>query len=176
MAVRRSTERRQEPATDSAVLEALGALHAASQVFRARADENAAVSGGNFARTQVLAQLLDGPRSVPAVARGLSLTRQSVQAVMDRLLDAGLVERVPNPEHRSSPRFAVTPEGIAVMDGVRTRAARMHAAIAADFSAADLAALSATLHRLRDLALATPGPTAATPGPTAATRERSAVR
>src|SRR5262245_17304049 len=121
---------KQMTATEAAVLDLLHSLHGASQVFRARADENAAIDGGSFARTQVLSQLRDGPRSVPAVARRLSLTRQSVQPVMDRLLESGLVERTTNPDHRSSSMFRITEQGAAVMAGVRARAAHMYDAIA----------------------------------------------
>ncbi|SFP36629.1 MarR family transcriptional regulator [Actinomadura madurae] len=156
MAPERPTAHRAATTAEADVLELLHSLHGASQVYRARADENAAVGGVNFARTQVLGQLREGPQSVPAVARRLSLTRQSVQSVMDRLLEAGLVERTPNPGHRSSSLFRITAQGSAVMDGVRGRAARMYAAIAAEFTASEIEDLTAMLQRLRDLGLATP--------------------
>lgn len=53
--------------------------------------------------------------NVPAVARRLGLTRQSVQRVVNELTSAGLVSLESNPDHERSPLVTLTEEGRRVM-------------------------------------------------------------
>ncbi len=53
----------------------------------------------------------DGPRTVPAVARTLDLSRQFVQRLVDACAARGLVADEPNPAHRRSPLVTLTPRG-----------------------------------------------------------------
>src|SRR3982074_3012640 len=48
---------------------------------------------------------------VPQIARRMGLTRQAVQASVNRLLREGLVEAVENPDHRRSPLIRMTELG-----------------------------------------------------------------
>ncbi|MBS2023351.1 MAG: MarR family transcriptional regulator [Deltaproteobacteria bacterium] len=59
--------------------------------------------------------------TVPFLARILTLDRQSVQPVVDRLASAGLVVRAPNPHHRRSVLLRLTKDGAEVIRLVRTR-------------------------------------------------------
>lgn len=52
-----------------------------------------------------------GPQTVPAIARSLYVTRQGVQALVDRARKLALVETRPNPEHRRSHLVALTAAG-----------------------------------------------------------------
>jgi DNA-binding MarR family transcriptional regulator len=76
-------------------------------------DKLAAAEGLTSARWQVLgAVVLAGrPLTVPQIARRMGLTRQSVQASVNRLLDDGLVAADENPDHRRSPLIRLTDLG-----------------------------------------------------------------
>src|SRR5919197_5954280 len=65
----------------------------------------AADEGLTSARWQVLGAiaLAQRPLTVPQIARRMGLTRQSVHVTAGHLVDAGLVERLPNADHRRSP-------------------------------------------------------------------------
>jgi DNA-binding MarR family transcriptional regulator len=94
------------------------------EVFRvnggllAAGDALTAPLGQTSARWQVLGTLTDGPRTVSAAARAMGLTRQSVQRVADLLVEDGLCEYRPNPEHRRAPLLAHTARGQEVLHGI----------------------------------------------------------
>ena len=75
---------------------------------------------------QVLAAVLDEPRSVADVARSVGVTRQSVQRIADLLVDSGLAQYQPNPAHRRAKLLSPTTRG---RDAVR-RIAPAHAELA----------------------------------------------
>jgi DNA-binding MarR family transcriptional regulator len=86
------------------VLEAAGAI-------RRLGDEMASEVGQTQARWQVLSVLSEGDWTVSRTARRLGITRQSVQRVVDLLLDEGLLAAEPNPDHARSPLIRLTPDG-----------------------------------------------------------------
>src|SRR5712671_2686254 len=65
------------------------------------------------ARWQVLGAvaLAGRPLTVPQIARRMGLTRQAVQASVNRLLGEGLAEGGENPDHRRSPLIRMTELG-----------------------------------------------------------------
>ncbi len=67
--------------------------------------------GQTAARWHVLSVLSDEPRSVATAARRLGLVRQSVQRVVDDLINGGQVERRANPDHTRAPLVVLTPAG-----------------------------------------------------------------
>ena len=79
----------------------------------AAGDELAAEHGLTSARWQVLGAiaLAQRPLTVPQVARRMGLTRQSVHTTVNRLLADGLVELMPNADHRRSPLVRITEPG-----------------------------------------------------------------
>jgi DNA-binding MarR family transcriptional regulator len=112
-------------------------------------------TGVTVAARAVLERLcLDGPAPVPQLARTLSLPRQAVQRVVNELLEAGLVETVPNPLHRRSHLLAATASGSATLQAVRAREdaslARLAAALTADEVAAAVRVLAALTGHFRD--------------------------
>jgi DNA-binding MarR family transcriptional regulator len=81
----------------------------------AAGDQLTAPQGLTSARWQVLGAiaLAGEPLSVPRVARRMGLTRQSVQASVNRLVDDGLLAAMPNADHVRSPLFRLTDSGTA---------------------------------------------------------------
>lgn len=67
--------------------------------------------GQTAARWHVLSVLSDQPRTVASAARRLGLARQSVQRVVDDLVEDGHVELRPNPDHVRASLAALTPAG-----------------------------------------------------------------
>ncbi|GAB2183341.1 MarR family winged helix-turn-helix transcriptional regulator [Roseibium sp. LAB1] len=53
----------------------------------------------------------EGPSPVPKMAGAKSMTRQSVQALVDRLEGLALVASLPNPEHKRSVLISLTDKG-----------------------------------------------------------------
>ncbi|MFC5263358.1 MarR family winged helix-turn-helix transcriptional regulator [Kribbella qitaiheensis] len=80
-------------------------------VSRGSSEQIAAEQGQTVARWHVMSVLSDQAFTVPAIARRLGLTRQSVQRVADELVDEGVVKRSGNPDHQRSPLLALTTEG-----------------------------------------------------------------
>lgn len=93
------------------VFEAAGAM-------RRHGDMQAAVVGQTQARWQVLSVLSDEPRTVPAAARRLGVTRQAVQRIADVLRDEGLIRTNVNPGHARSPLFSLTARGRRALDAL----------------------------------------------------------
>ncbi len=80
--------------------------------------EGAPVKG---ARRGVLELLLrDGSETVSGLARVRGVSRQQVQHQVDRLLELGFVERLPNPAHRRAPLIGLTNRGRALIKTVRS--------------------------------------------------------
>jgi DNA-binding MarR family transcriptional regulator len=71
----------------------------------------AANGGLTAAWWQVLGGILDQPRSVAAIGRRMGMTRQGVQRVADLLVERGLAEYRPNPDHRRAKLVACTEAG-----------------------------------------------------------------
>jgi DNA-binding MarR family transcriptional regulator len=75
------------------------------------AQELGAHGGLTAAWWQVLGGVLDQPRSVAGIARRMGMTRQGVQRVADLLVERGLAEYRPNPDHRRAKLLACTEAG-----------------------------------------------------------------
>ncbi len=71
--------------------------------------------------------LRSGALSVPAIARGMAVSRQHVQVQVDALLAADLVAPRPNPAHKRSPLIALTDKGRAMMENMRAEELRAFA-------------------------------------------------
>jgi DNA-binding MarR family transcriptional regulator len=85
----------------------------ANGLLLAAGDRLAAEHGLTSARWQVLGSiaLAQRPLTVPQIARRMGLTRQSVHTTVNRLLADGLVELVPNADHRRSQLVRMTELG-----------------------------------------------------------------
>jgi DNA-binding MarR family transcriptional regulator len=85
----------------------------------AAGDLLAAEEGLTSARWQVLGaiSLAERPLTVPQIARRMGLTRQSVHPTVARLVHDGLLELVPNADHRRSQLVSLTEDGRAKYSG-----------------------------------------------------------
>jgi DNA-binding MarR family transcriptional regulator len=75
---------------------------------------------------QVLGVVLKDPLPVARIAREIGITRQSVQRIADILVQQGLAQYEPNPEHRRAKLLRPTDEGHAAI----RRLSPAHAALA----------------------------------------------
>jgi len=124
----------------------------ANGAFLAAGDGLAAEEGLTAARWQVLGALaLAGrPLTVPQIARRMGLTRQSVQALANRLLADGLLAASENPDHRRSPLLGLTDAGDERYAALQRRQARWIDGLAAGLEPAELATAARVLQRLTD--------------------------
>jgi DNA-binding MarR family transcriptional regulator len=95
----------------------------ANGLLLAAGDRLAEADGLTSARWQVLGALaLAGrPLTVPQIARRMGLTRQSVHATIRRLASDGLVELLPNTDHRRSQLVGLTERGVQIADDLDER-------------------------------------------------------
>lgn len=92
----------------------------ANGLLLAAGDLLAAGHGLTSARWQVLGAiaLAQRPLTVPQIARRMGLTRQSVHTTVYRLLTDGMVELMPNTDHRRSQLVCLTGRGRAKYQAV----------------------------------------------------------
>jgi DNA-binding MarR family transcriptional regulator len=112
----------------------------------------AAQEGLTAARWQVLGAiaLAGQPRTVPQIARRMGLTRQAVQASVDRLLAESLVDARHNLDHRRSPLIGLTERGKQKYAAIDRRQARWINELSAGLKTTDLAAAARVLRELGD--------------------------
>lgn len=81
--------------------------------------------GLTSARWQVLGAIAVAgrPLTVPQIARRMGLTRQSVHATVNRLVQDGFLELLPNADHRRSPLVRLTTSGSAKYEAIDARQA-----------------------------------------------------
>jgi DNA-binding MarR family transcriptional regulator len=119
-------------------------------LFLAAGDLLAAEEGLTSARWQVLGAvaLAGRPLTVPQIARRMGLTRQSVQASVNRLLGDGLLETEENPDHRRSRLIRLTDEGQAKYAGLDRRQIRWINELAAGLKTSELSTVVRILDEL----------------------------
>lgn len=92
-----------------------------------------------------------GQVSMGSLAQQVALTSGGITRLVDRMVEAGLVQRVPCPTDRRVHYAALTPQGEDTLrQAVTVHAANLRQAFAA-FSEQDLRTLDALLDRLRDV-------------------------
>ncbi len=64
--------------------------------------------------------LLEGPGTVPQMARARGVSRQHVQQQVDALLERGFVERQDNPAHKRSSLIVLSDKGRALIQTMRS--------------------------------------------------------
>ncbi|HEY0813488.1 MAG TPA: MarR family transcriptional regulator [Pseudonocardia sp.] len=116
----------------------------------AAGDQLTASQGLTAARWQVLGAiaLAGEPLSVPRVARRMGLTRQSVQASVNRLVDDGLLAAQPNADHARSPLFRLTDSGTASYKSLQAAQQEWIDGLTTDIPLAELQAASRVLRTL----------------------------
>ena len=101
---------------------------------------------------------LEGPQTVPQLARARPVTRQHIQVLADDMAAEGLVEFVPNPAHKRSKLLRMTAKGRKLYDELDASFLAFAEEIAEGMDPEKLEAASAVLSALKDrLALDGPG-------------------
>lgn len=117
-------------------------LFEAAGLGRRVGEKIAATEGQTQARWQTMWTIDTGEAiTVPQIARRLGVSRQNEQRVVNDLIDGGLAELVPNPDHRTSPLIRLTPNGQRALDGINRAATESNDAIEDDLTPAKVANL-----------------------------------
>jgi DNA-binding MarR family transcriptional regulator len=126
------------------------AVFATNGLLLAAGDRLTADQGLTAARWQVLGAiaLAERPLTVPQIARRMGLTRQSVQATANRLIDDGLLQADENPDHRRSPLLGLTDQGRDAYAAIAARQAQWIDELAAGLPVKDLATTARVLTEL----------------------------
>ena len=142
----------QRTAAGDAATEVVLRTFRANGLLLAAGDLLAAEEGLTSARWQVLGAvaLAGRPLTVPQIARRMGLTRQSVQASVDRLRGEALVEAGENPDHRRSPLIRLTELGSKRYAAVQRRQARWINELAAGLEVSELSTAARVLGELSD--------------------------
>jgi DNA-binding MarR family transcriptional regulator len=124
----------------------------ASGLLLAAGNRLAAQEGLTAARWQVLGAvaLAGRPLTVPQIARRMGLTRQAVQASVNRLLGEALVKSSENLDHRRSPLIRLTELGNQKYAALDWRQIRWINELSAGLEISDLANAARLLHDLSD--------------------------
>jgi DNA-binding MarR family transcriptional regulator len=147
--------------------EVILATFRANGLLVAAGDLLSASEGLTSARWQVLGAiaLADRPLTVPQIARRMGLTRQSVHATVNHLLEDGLVELTPNADHRRSRLVRLTELGNARYAAMDERQAGWVNGLAEGIDRSDLESAARVLRelcrRLEDVGDAEPADEAA---------------
>lgn len=88
-------------------------------------------------------------QTVPQIARAKSVTRQHIQVLVNRLLEAQLVRIRDNPGDRRSPIVSLTRKGRSTFERMRKREKDVLAELAAALEQCDLGATLDTLEALQ---------------------------
>lgn len=111
--------------------------------------------GLTSARWQMLGAiaLADAPLTAPQVGEAMGVTRQGAQKQLNLLCEEGMLEARPNPAHKRSPLYRLTPKGRALYaqaDALwNAQAAQLAAAIPADQLEATMQTLVGILRQLQ---------------------------
>ncbi|MEC8776611.1 MAG: MarR family transcriptional regulator [Pseudomonadota bacterium] len=89
-------------------------LNTAIRLTPFQSDQKAQLSGGIW--TLLRSLKLNGPRSVPQIARLRGLARQRIQVLVDEAIERGFVRLRVNPEHKRSRIVALTRNGAAAFE------------------------------------------------------------
>jgi DNA-binding MarR family transcriptional regulator len=120
--------------------------------LRAMGQRMGAVTPGGGGAWGVMHSLkLEGPRTVPQLARSRPVARQHIQKLADELAEAGLVEFIDNPDHRRSRRLRLTAKGERTYAELSQRILDAAERWAGEFQLDDLNRTIAVLRRFRDL-------------------------
>lgn len=84
-----------------------------------------------------------------ATARRRRVSRQHIQALVNPLVDAGMVEAVPNPAHKRSPLMRLTRQGDKTIARMKERETRFARRAELDANASELTRAARTLRELR---------------------------
>ena len=138
--VRKSAEEALDPTPEGEALYELVVqlppLAAQLQASARRGDATAIWGGALWGLLRGLK--LDGPRTVPQIARSRDVARQRIQSLADVAARDGLVAFRDNPDHRRSPLLSLTSKGHAAFDEIDSRLRREVERLARNMDIRDL--------------------------------------
>jgi DNA-binding MarR family transcriptional regulator len=121
------------------------------QRLRSTSDEMLADSGINAGQRALLEFLYrQQQQTVPQIAREKSVSRQHIQAVVNELLQLGLITNEENPTHKRSPLIHLTNKGKKIFSATQKTELAILAKLEKKFSPKDLAISIITLATLDD--------------------------
>ena len=91
----------------------------------------------------------DRPPTVPQIGRSFGQPRQLVQRAANSLMQAGLIEAMPNPDHKRAVLLRATAQGTALKREMDTRADAIAATVTAGIDLENVRAATAALHAVR---------------------------
>jgi len=112
-------------------------------------DPRVAIPSASRAALQVLQRC--GPQTVPQIARARFSSRQNIQILINRLKDEGLVELIPNPDHKRSALVRLTNRGQDAIAHATQEEARLSNDLLPAFSPSELSVATDVLNKLRKL-------------------------
>ena len=109
--------------------------------------------GLTTASWQVLGALGYSPTPLPVahIARNMGLARQSVQRVVDLLVESGLVQLAANPHHQRAKLVVLTPKGRAALSAAEAAEAPLNRLILDRVGGDRIAAAIATLAEMEEV-------------------------
>lgn len=90
-----------------------------------------------------------GAQTVPQMARVRAVSRQHIQMLINRLLEIGYVEQLPNPAHRRSPLIGLTEAGRKVVEEMNEREAKLLSLVDLGIPDIEMTEAARTLRELR---------------------------
>ena len=89
-----------------------------------------------------------GPQTVPSLAQTRSVARQTMQKIVDRLVQRGWLALVANPRHQRSWLVAVSPAGRQLFDRMRARELELLSSVTLPVPVSELRRATKTLDAL----------------------------
>lgn len=126
-------------------------LFEAAGAGRRLGEKTAALAGQTQARWQTLWTMDVAALTVPQIARRLGVSRQHILRLTTDMVAEGLVELVPNPDHKTSPLVQLTPAGRGTLATINRTADRSNDEVMQEFTAANVAALRALLRQFTEI-------------------------
>jgi DNA-binding MarR family transcriptional regulator len=126
-------------------------LFQAAGAGRRIGESYAARAGQTQARWQTLWTMDVSPMTVPQVARRLGVSRQHILRLTTELVNEGLVELLPNPDHKTSPLINLTPAGHATLDAINEAARVSNAEVREKFTPTNVVQLRSLLRRFTEI-------------------------
>ena len=119
-------------------------------LLRARGTQIRAVTASGGGYWGMLRSLkLEGPQTIPQIARSRPVSRQHIQKLANEMLEEGVIELVDNPAHQRSKLLRLTPKGEATFQELTQSIAQESENLAQDMDAAELQTAVTVLQRLR---------------------------
>lgn len=94
--------------------------------------------------------VVEGPQTVPKIAKNRSVSRQNIQIIVNQLLDRGYAETQDNPTHKRSSLVLITTKGLQIFNEIRQLERPLLEELSGMLSERELKQTSQTLVRVLD--------------------------